>query len=308
MKVYQGLDEFKKLPNAVVTSGTFDGVHIGHQKILQRLREIADNIGGETVLITYWPHPRLAIYPNDENLKLISTIEEKIDLLRKHRVDHLVILAFTKEFSQLTSEEFIRQVLIDKIGTRKLVIGYDHRFGKNREGSFEHLKANAIQYGIEVEEIPRQDIDDVGVSSTHIRQALQAGMITVANESLGSYYSLTGTVTQGNKLGRTMGYPTANIRINDAYKLIPADGVYAVYVYLSDKIRRKGMMNIGVRPTVDNQRSIEVNIFDFDESIYDQLIRVELVKLIRREQKFASLEALKEQLHLDKVAAEKLLS
>jgi riboflavin kinase/FMN adenylyltransferase len=308
MKVYQGLDEFEKLPNAVVTSGTFDGVHIGHQKILQRLREIADSIGGDTVLITYWPHPRLVLYPNDESLKLISTIEEKIDLLRMQGVDHLVILAFTKEFSQLTSEQFIRQVLIDKIGTRKLVIGYDHRFGKNREGGFEHLKANATQYGFEVEEIPRQDIDDIGVSSTRIRQALQAGMITVANENLGFYYSLSGTVTQGNKLGRTMGYPTANIRINDSYKLIPADGVYAVYVYLSDNIRRKGMMNIGVRPTVDNQRNIEVNIFDFNESIYDQPIRVELVELIRREQKFASLDALKEQLHLDKAAAEKLLA
>lgn len=308
MKVYQGLDEFKKLPNAVVTSGTFDGVHIGHQKILQRLREIADSIQGTTVIITYWPHPRLILHPNDQDLKLISTIDERIELLRQHGVDHLIILPFTKEFSQLSSEEFIQQVLIDKIGTCKLVIGYDHRFGKNREGSFEHLKANAHRYGFEVEEIPRQDVDDVGVSSTLIRSALQQGRVATANEYLGYYYTLHGIVTHGNQLGRTIGFPTANITIPESYKLIPADGVYAVYVELSDQRRFKGMMNIGLRPTIDNQKTIEVNIFDFEEDLYGQDVIVMLVDFIRKEQKFETIEALKVQLGLDKLAAQQLLT
>jgi riboflavin kinase / FMN adenylyltransferase len=300
MKVYQGLDQFHKLPYAVVTSGTFDGVHVGHRKILERLKEAARQNGGETVVITYWPHPRLILNPKDDSLRLISTIEEKIDLLREAGIDHLVILAFTKQFSQLSSEEFIQQVLIDKIGTRRLVIGYDHRFGKNREGSFDHLQQNAAQYGFEVEEIPRQDIDAVGVSSTKIRNALQEGRIHTANEYLGTYYSLRGKVVHGNKIGREIGYPTANLHIEETYKLIPADGVYACYVRFKHSSRYKAMMSIGLRPTVDNERTIEVNIFDFDEDIYGEELQVELVEMIRGIEKFSSMEALTQKLHEDK--------
>ena len=255
MKVYQGLDHFTKLPFAVVTSGTFDGVHVGHQKILARLREVARLHKGETVVITYWPHPRLIVSTDSAELKLLSTIDEKIELLAKYQVDHLVIIPFTKEFSQLSSEQFITQILVEKIGTKKLVIGYDHRFGKNREGSFEHLKQNASTYGFDVEEIPRQDIDDVGVSSTRIRNALQEGKIHLANEYLGSPYALTGKVVAGDQIGRQLGFPTANIQLDQPYKLIPMEGIYAVKVAHQGNLY-KGMLYIGTRPTIDGNTCI----------------------------------------------------
>jgi len=210
MKIYRTLDEFRKLPYAVVTSGTSDGVHLGHQKILARLREISQATGGESVVITYWPHPRMVV-SGATDLQLLSTIEEKMDLLEEQQVNHLLIIPFTRDFSELTSEQFIRQVLVDTIGTRKLVIGYDHRFGRNREGSFEHLSQNAARYGFDVEEIPRQDVDHVGVSSSKIRQALLEGNVHIAAEYLGRPYNLSDVVVKGNQLGRTIGYPTANI-------------------------------------------------------------------------------------------------
>jgi riboflavin kinase/FMN adenylyltransferase len=299
MKVYQGLENFIKLPFAVVTSGTFDGVHIGHQKILARLQEIARLYNGETVVITYWPHPRLIVSTDSANLKLLSTIDEKIALLEKYGVDHLVIIPFTKEFSQFSSEEFITRILVGKIGTRKLVIGYDHRFGKNREGSFEHLKQNAPDYGFEVEEISRQDIDDVGVSSTRIRNAVTEGNIHIANEYLGNPYSITGTVVAGDQIGRRLGFPTANLELDQPYKLIPMDGIYAVRIIHQEQLYQ-GMLYIGTRPTLDGKiRSIEVNIFEFDQTIYGDTLTVYFIELIRQDQKFADMSALQQQLQQD---------
>jgi len=302
MKIYHSLSGFQKLSNAVVTSGTFDGVHLGHQKILARLREIAQTTSGESVVITYWPHPRMVV-SGAADLQLLSTIEEKTELLKEQQVNHLLVIPFTRDFSELTSEQFIRQILVDRIGTRKLVIGYDHRFGRNREGSFEHLSQNADVYGFEVEEIPRQDIDHVGVSSSKIRQALLEGNVPIATEYLGRQYSLSGVVVKGNQLGRTIGYPTANIHAPESYKLIPADGVYAVQVLANHQLHG-GMMNIGIRPTIHGtHRTIEVNIFDFDADIYGQEITVFFVEKIRNEHKFNGIEALKAQLHTDKQTA-----
>src|SRR5688572_29127909 len=248
MKIYHGIDDFTQLQYAVVTSGTFDGVHIGHQKIFSRLREIASRNFGETVVLTFWPHPRLVLHPEDESLKLLNTFEEKADLLKDQGIQHLIRIPFTKEFSQLSSEQFIQEILVKTIGTRKLVIGYDHRFGHNREGSFEQLKINGPRYGFEVEEIPRQDVDHVGVSSSKIRKALEDGDIDTATHLLGRPYSLTGRVVMGDKLGRLLGYPTANIEIDTKFKLVPADGIYAATAQHEHDLY-KGMLYIGNRPT-----------------------------------------------------------
>ncbi|MDX5480203.1 MAG: bifunctional riboflavin kinase/FAD synthetase, partial [Hymenobacteraceae bacterium] len=258
MEVIRDIAAFPQLSHAVVTSGTFDGVHIGHQKILRRVMERARQSNGQSVVITYWPHPRLVLFPEDNTLKLLSTIEERIEQLRSFGIDYLLIIPFTKEFSRTSSRSFITDVLVKALNTKVLVIGYDHRFGKNREGSFEHLKTHAAKYGFELEEIPRQDVDDVGVSSTKIRKALEQGDIETANRYLGRFYSLTSEVVEGNKLGRTIGYPTANLALPAAHKLIPANGVYAVWVKLGEE-RFAGMMNIGLRPTVDGkQLTLEV--------------------------------------------------
>lgn len=302
MKIYRGLDEFKKLDYAVVTSGTFDGVHFGHQKILQRLEEITRNNGGESVLLTYWPHPRLVLYP-DQELYLLTSIEEKAELLGKKNVDHLVIIPFTQEFSGMSSEEFIKDILVDKIGTKKLVIGYDHKFGKNRSGSFEELKKDAPIYGFEVEEIPKQMIENNAVSSTKIRKALSSGKIEIANEFLGRPFCIHGKVIEGDKIGRTMNFPTANIEITFKHKLIPSEGIYAVKVFIDNK-RFRGMLNIGFRPTFGGtQKRVEVNIFDFDKDIYGDEIKVEFYKKIRSEIKFQNVGALKAQLQKDKKEA-----
>ncbi len=307
MKIYHGIDDFSTLPFAVVTSGTFDGVHLGHQKILSRLHEIARQHKGETVVITFWPHPRLVLQPEDESLKLLNTFEEKAERLRQQGVQHLVRIPFTKEFSQMSSEAFITDILVKRIGTRKLVIGYDHHFGKNREGSFEQLKLNAPHYGFEVEEISRQDIDNVGVSSTKIRKALESGAIDVANHFLGSAYQLTGRVVPGDKLGRLLGFPTANIEMDSKFKLVPADGIYAVTVNYQHTVY-KGMLYIGNRPTVHGtKRNIEVNIFDFNKDIYGDAITVSFHHLIRSDSKFSDLEGLSRQLALDKIEALRLL-
>jgi riboflavin kinase/FMN adenylyltransferase len=307
MKIYHGIDDFSKLNYAVVTSGTFDGVHLGHQKIFTRLREIATRHQGETVVLTFWPHPRLVLHPEDESLKLLNTFEEKAALLKDQGIHHLIRIPFTKEFSQLTSEQFIREILVETIGTKKLVIGYDHHFGKNREGSFEQLKLNAPKYGFEVEEIPRQDVDHVGVSSTKIRQALEDGDIETATHFLGKPYSITGRVVSGDKLGRLMGYPTANIEIDTKYKLIPMDGIYAATV-LHEHTTYGGMLYIGNRPTINGtKKNIEINIFNFNRDIYGESLTLYIHKLIRGDIKFSDLEALKEQLSLDKEAAQAIL-
>lgn len=308
MKIYDGIENLPIIKFPIVTIGTFDGVHIGHQKILSRLIELARKHSGETVLITFWPHPRFVLGDKNNKLKLLSTFEEKASYLKKLGIDHLIKIPFTKSFAENSSKDFIQKILMDKIGTRKLVIGYDHKFGKNREGSFEHLKANEASYGFEVEEIPRQDIDDVGVSSTTIRKSLEKGEITIANEFLGRFYSISGKVIEGRKLGRSIGFPTANLNLTDDFKLVPGDGVYAVEVMHKSHLYR-GMLNIGYRPTVDGiSNVIEVNIFNFDENIYDQEIRIFFVKKIRQEQKFTTVDELKAQLILDKQIAESILT
>ena len=307
MNIYHNLDAFEKLDYAVVTSGTFDGVHIGHKKILSRLREISQLSGGQTVVLTFWPHPRTVVSEDSQSLQLLSTIEEKIALFAQLGIDHLAIIPFTRSFSELSSEDFIRQILVDNIGTKKLVIGYDHRFGKNREGSFEFLKENCSQYGFEVEEIPRQDIEDMAISSSRIRKALVTGQIHEANELLGRPYSISGTVVKGKQLGRTIGFPTANLHPEESYKLIPQNGVYAIRAIYKDEIF-KGMLNIGVRPTVDGtSKTIEANLFDFDREIYGEELRVELLHYLRPEQKFDGLPALVAQINLDKERAVALL-
>lgn len=308
MKIYHGIEDFTPLQFAVVTSGTFDGVHVGHQKILARVREIARENKGESVVITFWPHPRMILHPEEASLKLLNTFEEKAELLKKQGIDHLIRIPFTREFSQLSSEDFIRKILVDKIGTKKLVIGYDHRFGKNREGSFSQLKADGPLYGFEVEEIPRQMVDAVGVSSSKVRKALEAGDMDTASHLLGSPYSLTGRVVRGEKLGRLMGFPTANLELEMHHKLVPADGIYAVTVR-HDHETYGGMLYIGYRPTVDGKaRTIEVNIFDFDREIYGELITVFFQQRIRGDIRFNDLEALRQQLHNDRERALKILA
>lgn len=303
MKIYHGLEDFVKLNYAVVTSGTFDGVHVGHQKILRRLQEIAQACGGETVVITFWPHPRLVLHPEDTTLKLLNTFEEKAEYLRELGINHLIRIPFTKEFSQLSGEDFIHSILVDTIGTKKLVIGYDHHFGKNREGSFEQLKANAPRYGFEVEEIPKQEVDHLGVSSTLVRKALEEGNVDIATPLLGKPYSITGRVVPGDKLGRILGFPTANVEIDTKFKLIPSDGIYAVTVK-HEHSPYKGMMYIGNRPTVNgSKRNIEVNIFDFNKEIYGESITIYFHKLLRSDTRFQNLEQLKDQLAQDKIAA-----
>jgi riboflavin kinase/FMN adenylyltransferase len=302
MKIQLGIKDITELNNSVVTSGTFDGVHVGHQKILARLRQAADEINGETVVITYWPHPRMVLKPWDNSLKLLSTFPEKATLLEKYGVDHLVKIPFTQEFAQMSSEEYIRVILNERVHTKKLIIGYDHRFGKNREGGLDTLQALADQYNYEVEEIPRQDIDEIGVSSTKIRRALETGDVKTANEYLGKPYTVSGMVVHGKKLGRTIGFPTANIHIKENYKLIPADGIYAVKVCNKYK-KRDGMLNIGNRPTVGgDDKTIEVHIFDFSDDIYDSEISVEFIDLIRKEEKFETVDLLKGQLAKDELA------
>jgi len=300
MKIYHGTNNFDRLSNAVVTSGTFDGVHKGHQKILKRVVEVAKKVGGESVLITFWPHPRMVLNNDPGFLKLINTMNEKQQILRSLGIDHLVLIPFTKEFAQTTSEEFIQKILVESIGTKKLIIGYNHRFGKNREGSFENLIKDAPKYGFEVEEIPKHEIDHIGISSTIIRKSLSVGNITRAQKYLGRPFSLTGVIIHGDKLGSKLGFPTANIQVEEAYKLIPADGVYAVRVLL-EGITYRGMLNIGYRPTVKgNDKRMEVNIFDFKRKIYGKMVTISFVKRIRKEKSFNSIKYLSEQLKSDK--------
>lgn len=307
MKVYHRLEDFSALPNAIVTTGTFDGVHVGHKKIISRLQTLADSTGGETVILTFHPHPRLVLFPDDNDLRLLSTQAEKIDLLKHLSIHHLVVIPFNKEFSRISSLDFVRNILVKQIGAKKLVIGHDHHFGRNREGSFEHLKEFGPLYGFDVEEIPVQDVDHVAVSSSKIRQALLEGNIKGANEYLAYTYSISGKVVKGNQRGRSIDYPTANIQIDEDRKLFPAIGVYAVKVIVSGKTYH-GMMNIGKRPTIGGGNiTLEVNIFDFNADIYGENIQVFFIDRVRNEQKFEHLEALKAQLALDKKKVIELL-
>ncbi len=300
MRIYEGISNFRRLNYAVVTSGTYDGVHKGHQKILQRMIEVAKSEGGETVLISFWPHPRMVLNNDPGFLKLINTMDEKQELLRNIGINHLILIPFTFEFAQTSSTDFIKNILVDVIGTKKLIIGYNHRFGKNREGSFDNLVKDSSKYGFEVEEIPKHEIDDLGISSTMIRKSLINGDIPTANRYLGHPFLINGLVIHGDKLGKTIGFPTANLQIEEAYKLIPGDGVYAVKVTIKGK-EFNGMLNIGKRPTVDGlNRKIEVHILDFNKEIYQEKISIKFVKKVRDEKKFESLDHLKTQLEIDK--------
>jgi riboflavin kinase/FMN adenylyltransferase len=292
--------------NVVLTVGTFDGVHIGHQKIIERIKAIAERLNGETALLTFYPHPRKVLF-EDSDLKLIHTQEEKEQRLEKAGIDHLIVHPFTKDFSRLTALQYVRDLLVQKIGVRALVVGYDHHFGRNREGSFDELREYGEIYDFEVVEIPAQDIDDVSVSSTKIRNALAEGDVQRANQFLGSPFLITGTVVVGQKLGRELGFPTANIRVEEDYKLLPANGVYAAYIYVAG-VKYSGMLNIGVRPTVDGKsRTIEANVFDFDGDVYGHRIQLELIGRIRDEMRFDDLNALKSRLNADRIAAQGML-
>ncbi|WP_432709414.1 bifunctional riboflavin kinase/FAD synthetase [Pedobacter sp.] len=300
MKIYQHLSEFKKLANAVVTIGTFDGVHYGHQKIVKRLCELAKETGGESVILTFFPHPRLILDPENQNLKMINTVKQKAEILASLGVDHLIIIPFTRDFSNLSAKEYIRRILIDTIGMKYIIVGYDHRFGKDRKGGMPELELYAREFDYKIELIKEQDINDVAVSSTKIRQALLKGDVALAAEYLGYPFSIEGRVVKGDKIGRTIGYPTANIFVEETYKLIPSDGIYAVKVDMGDESYR-GMAYIGQRPTINGMtRNIEVNIFDFNKEIYGQTIVMTFLQFLRHDVKFTGLEALKEQLHEDK--------
>ncbi|MCJ8292549.1 MAG: bifunctional riboflavin kinase/FAD synthetase [Crocinitomicaceae bacterium] len=302
MKLYQGFDQLLDIPNPVLTIGTFDGVHIGHQKIIQQLNREAEAVGGESVLFTFYPHPRMVLYPESHGLRLIQTQAEKMDKLRRMGLQNIIVHPFTKEFSRLTAVEFVRDYLVNRLKVKKLVIGYDHQFGKNREGSIEFLKEVAPIYGFEVEEISAQEVNEVNISSTKIRNAILAGDMDLAKSYLGEPFELYGKVIRGNALGRSIGFPTANLDIESEIKLIPKLGVYAVNVVLADGTFKEGMMNIGVRPTIANHDdlSIEVNLFDFEGDLYDQYITVQLLSRFRDEMKFDSIPDLQEQLNHDK--------
>lgn len=301
MKVYYSLEEFSTLNNAVVTTGTFDGVHIGHRKILDQLNAIAQEHEGESVLLTFFPHPRMVLQP-DVELKLLNTQAEKIRLLRETGLDHLIIHPFTKDFSRTKSLEFVRDILKGQIGATQLVIGYDHHFGRNREGSFEHLQEFGPLYGFSVQEIPAQDIKSNTVSSTKIRKALGVGDIKTANEYLNYYYPLAGKVVHGEKIGKSLGYPTANIILEQTYKLIPANGVYAVRlrVISEPEITFNAICNIGMRPTFSGKfKTIEIHILDFDKDLYGEHLEFEFIDRLRSEQKFEGKKELIEQIKTD---------
>jgi len=321
LKIYNNLSDFKKLDNAIVTIGTFDGVHFGHQKIIKQLVQKAKADNGESVILTFFPHPRMIIDPENQELKMINTINEKAEILNGLGVDHLIITPFTRDFSNQLPEDYIKNTLVNNIGTKHIIIGYDHRFGKDRSGNLSDLKAAGLHYGFSVEEIMEQDIHDVAVSSTKIRQALLAGDVSLANDYLGYPFSIFGRVIKGDKIGRTIGFPTANIFVEETYKLIPGDGIYAVTVEMESEVRSpesealhpkpstlnlqpyKGMAYIGQRPTINGMtRNIEVNIFDFNQEIYGQDIKMNFLKFLRHDVKFTGLETLTVQLQKDKEA------
>jgi riboflavin kinase / FMN adenylyltransferase len=309
VKIHNDINSFKA-QKPVVTIGTFDGVHLGHQKVIVRLKEFARSHDGESVIFTFYPHPRMVTAPNEKDLRLLTTLEEKKELFAQSGIDHLIVFPFTKEFSELTYSEFVEQILVKKIHTHCLVVGYDHRFGKNREGGFEYLQNCADKFGFEIEKLDVLLIDEAHVSSTHIREALENGDVALANKFLGYRFTLHGTVVEGERVGRKLGFPTANIEASDPHKLIPGYGVYAVKVIISGK-KYGGMLNIGTRPTFNknaDNRSIEVHIFDFSGDLYNKEITLIFVGKIRVEQKFSGVEELTEQLKKDKIAALKILT
>ena len=302
MQVHTSLGSFKQVRRPVLTTGTFDGVHRGHRVILERLTALAKKEHAESVLFTFHPHPRMVLFPSDNDLKLLSTQEEKIALLEATGLDHLLVIPFSRQFSRMHATEYVRDVLVGSIGVHSLVIGYDHRFGRNREGDLRLLEQLGEAFDFNLEEIPAQEVDHVKVSSTKVREALHTGQVTLANELLGYRYPLSGVVVKGDQLGRTLGFPTANIGAIDPYKLVPGNGVYAVTVQLRSGAH-SGMLYIGERPTLDGGAGhlvVEVNIFDLDRDLYGETISVRFVERIRADERFADLDALKEQLHKDR--------
>lgn len=294
MKIFEGLDELKNIKNPVVTIGTFDGVHLGHQKIINQLKAEAAAIQGETVLLTFHPHPRIVLFPENHGVRLLQSEEEKVHALEQLGLNNVIIVPFTKKFSNLTAQEFVEQILVKNLHPKKVVIGYDHQFGNNREGNINYLRAVSSKYNFQVIEIPARSIDEVNISSTKIRESLLHGNVETAKLYLSRPHELSGIVVKGDQLGRTIGFPTANISMSDATKIIPANGVYAVQVKIKSGLYF-GMMNIGNRPTVsaEQQQKLEVHLFDFHQNIYEESITVYFEKRIREEKKFANLEELK---------------
>ena len=309
MQVHRDIDHLPQFRNAVITIGTFDGVHAGHRQIINKLKAEAKALNGESVIITFHPHPRKVISSAILGVRLINTLDEKIEVLSGLGVDHLVIVPFTDAFANQPAEDYIRNFLFEKFHPDTIIIGYDHRFGRERLGDYKLLEKTAPVYGFKIKEIPKHILDEIAISSTNIRQAVLHTDIEMANKLLGYTFFFEGEVVHGNKLGRQLGYPTANLKMNDPEKIIPGDGIYAVYVKIQENdTQYKGMMSIGFRPTVDGKkRVIEVNVFDFNEEIYGKMMRVYVVKFLRAEVKFNSLEELVKQIDQDKVESLKVL-
>jgi riboflavin kinase/FMN adenylyltransferase len=309
MKIHKDINNLPDFTNAVLTIGSFDGVHEGHLKILGQVCRKADEIDGDSVVITFYPHPKMVIGNDDFKIQLLNTMEEKISLLENAGIDHLVIVPFSSEFAEMDARSYITEFLVKNFKPHTLIIGYDHRFGKNRTGDIGLLQSMKQEFHFEIMEIPEQIIKDITVSSTKIRQHLMSGEIETANELLGYPYPLSGTVEEGEKMGRKIGFPTANVAPDQSSKLIPGDGVYMVWVQLEYSQKKyKGMLNIGHRPTFGSyKRSIEVHILDFSDDIYEKRVTISFIKKIRNEIKFESAEALKEQLDKDLILTEKSL-
>ena len=307
MKIHKGANAFHSDHHTVVTIGTFDGVHVGHQKIIERLVNTAKASNLESAILTFFPHPRMVLQ-KDSGIKLINTIEEREEILEKTGVDHLIIHPFTEQFSRITAREFVRDILVHKLRAKKVIIGYDHRFGRNRAADIEDLKEFGKEYEFEVEEISKQDIEEVAVSSTKIRNALLEGEVEKANRYLSYPFSLAGKVVKGKGLGKEFEFPTANINIREDYKLIPENGVYIVRSNI-EGITYFGMMSIGTNPTVGGtDKTIEAHFFDLDKNLYGKYLKIELLSRIRDEKKFDSVEDLKKAMRQDEVFSRQFIS
>jgi len=308
VKIYNSIEEFIPKFKVALTLGTFDGVHIGHQSIIEKLNEVAEKIDGESVLMTFYPHPRHVLRPNNQKLKLLSTIEERSEMLKEYGLKHFIIQEFSKNFSQLRPDNFVKEILVDKLCVKRLIIGYDHHFGRNREGNYEKLLELSKLYSYEVEKINPLNYMGSTVSSTIIRKKINENKFEEVRKFLGRYFSFSGKIIEGKKMGKKIGYPTANISVENVNKLMPNDGVYAVYIKVNSK-DFMGMMNIGYNPTFDSsEKSVEVHILDFNKDIYGLDVKVSIVEKIREEKKFLSVEDLKKNLDLDKKKVYQLLS
>jgi riboflavin kinase / FMN adenylyltransferase len=308
VKIWTNIEEFK-VNNPVVTIGIFDGVHLGHRYLLDHLTESARAISGETVVVSLWPHPRLVLKKDPENLRYLTSIEEKTILMEKAGIDNFLIIPFNAEFARLDSCTFVKEYLVDRIGIKQLIVGFNHKFGKNREGDFENLKQCASAFNFGIERMDSKSVGGVKLSSSLIRELLNSGNLDMANEYLGYDYFLRGKVVGGNRIGRKIGFPTANILPDDPHKLIPRDGVYAVHLEIQGSLY-PGMLNVGFRPTIESGmpiKTVEVNLFDFKENIYDQNVFLHFRKRIRDEKKFSGIEQLREQLVIDRDVAKGIL-